>query len=74
MGKYGNFGELFMCIFVAIIKSLFLRFNFDGSFDQNYIELLIVVDSISYFLRLWKLKKQLELLQLENQGIARDLV
>jgi hypothetical protein len=61
VGKYGNFGELFMCIFVAIIKSLFLRFNFDGSFDQNYIELLIVVDSILtchfIFLEIMEVKK-----------------
>lgn len=36
---------VYVYIFVAFTKSLFLRFNFDGSFDQNYIELLIVVDS-----------------------------
>jgi hypothetical protein len=67
-----------MCIFVAFIKSLFLRFNFDGSFDQNYyMELLIVVDSILtcnfIFLEIMEVKKQLELLQLENQGSDRNL-
>ncbi len=78
MWKHGNFVALFMCIFVAFIKSLFLRFNFDGSFDQNYyMELLIVVDSILtcnfIFLEIMEVKKQLELLQLENQGSDRNL-
>ncbi len=50
-----------MCILVVFIESLFLRFKFDGSFDQNYIELLIVVDSILtchfIFLEIMEVKK-----------------
>jgi hypothetical protein len=44
--KHENFVELLCVSLWHLSRALFLRFNFDGSFDQNYIEVLIVADSI----------------------------